>query len=76
VAAELDVDAMLARFRDRAASVKRRPLPPVEGPQRVKFIQQAKEDFMDFAMVGDAQWTLVDGILTFTLDLRPDSAKQ
>ena len=29
---ELDVDAMLARFRERAAAVRDRPLPPVAGP--------------------------------------------
>jgi hypothetical protein len=75
VAEQLDVDAMVARFRERAASVKRRPLPPVEGPQRVKFIEQSKQDFMDFAIIGDATATLVDGILTLTVDLRPDSAK-
>ena len=29
--ASFDVEQMLARFRDRAAAVKRRPLPPVAG---------------------------------------------
>jgi hypothetical protein len=68
---ELDVDAMLARFRDRAAAVRDRPLPPVAGPDRQRFIEQAQLDFQDFAIVGDAQWTFADGVLTLTVDLRP-----
>ena len=68
---ELDVDAMLARFRERAEAVQRRPLPPVAGPERQQFIEYAQLDFQDFAIVGDAKWTFVDGILTLTVDLRP-----
>ena len=48
----LDVDAMIARFRERAHAVKQRPLPPVAGEERSRFIQQAQLDFRDFAMVG------------------------
>lgn len=69
--AGLDVDAMLQRFRDRAQAVKNRPLPPVGGDERQRFIEQAQLDFQDFAIVGDASWTFVDGILTLTVDLRP-----
>ena len=53
--ASLDVDEMLARFRDRAAAVKRRPLPPVAGEERQAFIAQAQLDFQDFAIIGDAR---------------------
>ena len=67
----LDVDAILARFRDRAKAGKQRPLPPVAGEERKAFIEQAQRDYMDFALIGDAAWTLEDGILTFTVDLRP-----
>ena len=67
----LDVDAMLARFRERAAAVEHRPLPPVAGEERMRFIEQAQVDFQDFAIVGDASWTFADGILTLTVDLRP-----
>jgi hypothetical protein len=70
---ELDVDAMLARFRDRAEAVRRRPLPPVAGPERQQFVEQAERDFLDFAMVGDATWQFSDGILTLSIDLRPGS---
>ena len=64
---------MLARFRDRAEAVRRRPLPPVAGPERQQFVEQAERDFLDFAMVGDATWQFSDGILTLSIDLRPGS---
>ena len=62
---------MIARFKERAAAVKRRPLPPVAGEERQMFLQQAQVDFQDFAMLGDAQVELDDGILTLHIDLRP-----
>jgi hypothetical protein len=65
----LDVDAMIQRFRERAAAVKDRPLPPVAGPQREAFVAQAETDYMDYAMIGDATWDFVDGILTLRIDL-------
>jgi hypothetical protein len=69
----LDLDAMLQRFRDRAHAVKERPLPPVAGDERARFIEQAQRDFQDFALIGDAEASLVDGVLTLTVDLRPPS---
>lgn len=66
---ELDVDAMLARFRDRAQAVRDRPLPPVAGPQREQFLEQAQLDFQDFAIVGDATWEFAEGVLTLRIDL-------
>jgi hypothetical protein len=74
VADQLDVDAMLTRYRERAEAVRRRPLPPVAGPEREKFIAQAETDFQDYAIVGDASWTFDDGVLTLTIDLRPPDA--
>jgi hypothetical protein len=71
----LDLDAMLKRFRDRAHAVKERPLPPVAGDERARFIQQAQLDFQDFAIIGDADATLADGVLTLTIDLRPASSQ-
>ena len=73
--AALDVDAMINRFRERAAAVKRRPLPPVAGEERQHFIQQAQLDFQDFAIIGDAQGTVEDGILTLRIDLRPENER-
>ena len=72
--AELDLDAMLSRFRERAAAVKKRPLPPVAGEERRLFIEQAQTDFQDFAIIGDAKASIDDGILTLRIDLRPDAA--
>ena len=74
--AGLDLDAMLARFRDRAESVKRRPLPPVGGEERNRFIQQAQVDYQDFAIIGDAQATIEeDGVLVLRIDLRPPESR-
>ncbi len=70
----LDLDAMVQRFRDRAHAVKNRPLPPVAGEERSKFIQQAQLDYQDFAMVGDAEASLTDGVLVLRIDLRPPEA--
>jgi len=66
-----DPDAMVARFRKRAQAVRERGLPPVEGPERQRFREQAQVDFMDFSMLGDAEADLTDGILTLRVDLRP-----
>jgi hypothetical protein len=73
--AALDVDAMIARFRERAAAVKRRPLPPVAGEERQQFIAQAKTDFQDFAIIGDAEGAIEDGVLVLRIDLRPDDQR-
>lgn len=71
VADELDPAEMVERFRQRAKAVRSRGIPPIEGPDRQRFIQQAQLDFMDFAMIGDADATLDGGILTLRIDLRP-----
>ena len=68
----LDVDAMLQRFRDRATAVRNRPLPPVAGEERTRFIDQAQSDFQDFASIGDASATIEDGVLVLRIDLRSD----
>ena len=66
---------MLARFRERATAVKSRPLPPIAGEERQRFIQQAQSDFMDFAIIADAEATIEDGILVLRVDLRPADKK-
>jgi hypothetical protein len=66
-----DPNERVLRFRERAEAVKRRGLPPVEGPDRARFLEAAKLDFQDFAMLGDATATLEDGILRLEIDLRP-----
>jgi hypothetical protein len=68
---QLDVEAMVQRFRDRAAAVRNRPLPPIAGEERAAFVRQAQLDFQDFAIIGDAEATMDDGILVLRIDLRP-----
>lgn len=69
--ADLDIDAMLTRFKERAQAVKSRGLPPLEGAERKRFMERAQLDYMDYAMIADAQGSLEDGILTLRIDLRP-----
>ncbi|HTX62269.1 MAG TPA: hypothetical protein VMD28_01425 [Acidimicrobiales bacterium] len=68
---DFDPEAMVARFRERAKAVRERGLPPVEGVERQRFKEQAQVDYMDFAMIADAEATLEEGILTLRVDLRP-----
>jgi hypothetical protein len=72
----LDVEAMIQRFRDRAHAVRNRTLPPVAGEERMQFIRQAEIDYQDFAIVGDAQGTIEDGMLVLRVDLRPKDPDQ
>jgi hypothetical protein len=65
---------MIQRFRERAEAVRRRGLPPVEGPERQRFMEAARVDFQDYAMLGDAVATLENGILRLEIDLRPPTA--
>ena len=71
MAEEFDPQAMVERFAERARAVKDRGVPPIEGPERQAFVQRAAQDFMDSAMLADAQAELNDGILTLRIDLRP-----
>ncbi len=71
--AQFDANEMIARFKGRAAAVKKRPLPPVAGEERTLFIQQAQVDFQDFAIIGDATADVEDGVLVLRIDMRPQS---
>ena len=71
MAEELDVDAMISRFQARAKAVRQRGIPPLEGPERKRFMDQARIDFQDYAIIGDAVGRIDDGVLTLTVDLRP-----
>ena len=73
--AAFDPTEMIARFKDRASAVKRRPLPPGAGEERQMFLTQAQVDFQDFAMISDSQATIEDGFLVLRIDLRPPDAK-
>ena len=59
----LDTDEMIKRFKDRAAAVKKRDLPPVGGEERQRFIAQAQTDFQDFAIIGDSIASFENGFL-------------
>ena len=71
MADEFDVDAMIERFKARAKAVRQRGIPPIEGPERKRFLDQARIDFQDYAIIGDAAGSVEDGVLTLTVDLRP-----
>ena len=67
-------DEMIARYRDRAAAVRKSPLPPVAGEERQHFIAQAEADFQDFAIIGDSVATIEEGVLVLRIDMRPTGA--
>lgn len=67
--AKFDVDAMLARYKDRAQAVKDRPLPPVAGAERQRFLDQAETDYTDFALVATASWSVEGDELVLRIPL-------
>lgn len=67
--AEFDVDAMISRYGDRAEAVKSRPLPPVAGSERQKFVAQAQTDYTDFSLVANADWAVEDDHLVLRIPL-------
>ena len=68
--AQFDVDAMIERYADRAQAVRDRPLPPVAGAERKKFVDQAETDFTDFLLVSRASWKVEDDNLVLTIPLK------
>ena len=71
MADSIDTDAIIKRFTERARAVKKRNLPPVGGEERQMFLRQAEQDFFDFSLLADATAEVTDGVLTFSIDLRP-----
>ncbi|NND04062.1 MAG: hypothetical protein HKN91_14875 [Acidimicrobiia bacterium] len=67
--AQLDVDQFLARFQERAEAVKDRGIPPIEGPGRKAFVEQAENDYLDFSLVGSASWSVEEGALVLRIPL-------
>ncbi|OFW66663.1 MAG: hypothetical protein A2Z12_08530 [Actinobacteria bacterium RBG_16_68_21] len=67
--AEFDVAAFQERFRDRAAAVRERGVPPLEGEARRRFLESAQQDFVDYSLVADAQVTVEDGALILRVPL-------
>ena len=70
----LYTDEIIKRFKDRAAAVKKRDLPPVGGEERQRFIAQAQTDFQDFAIIGDSIASFENGFLVLRIDLRSDNS--
>lgn len=66
---ELDVEEFLSRFRDRAAAVAERGIPPLEGEARRAFMAAAEKDFLDYSLVGNASWTVEEGHLVLRVPL-------
>jgi len=67
--AEFDIDAFRHRFRERAAAVKERGVPPLEGEARRRFLASAQQDFIDYSLVADSEATLEDGALVLRIPL-------
>ena len=65
------IEAMQERFKERASTITKSGMPPLEGLMRKKWIQQRELDFRDFLMIADCDITFDNGILTMVLDLRP-----
>ena len=70
--AKLDVDEMIRRFADRAEAAKDRPLPPVAGAERNKFIAQRDTHYLDYNLIAHASWEVEDGHLVLRIPLRPE----
>ena len=68
--AQLNVDEFLERFRERAAAVKERGIPPLEGEARRTWIESAEQDYMDYSLVGRARWSVEDDALVLRIPLR------
>lgn len=67
---KFDVDAMLERYKERAQTVRDRPLPPVAGEERKKFINQAETDYTDFALIANASWEIDEAHLVLKIPLQ------
>ena len=50
--------------------MRQRGVPPIEGADRKRFVEQAQLDYQDFAMLSDATAELEDGVLIVRIDLR------
>jgi hypothetical protein len=69
MAEKFDVDAMIRRYRERASAVKERPLPPVAGEERRLFVERAEADYTDYALIGNASWSVEEGELVLRIPL-------
>ena len=63
------MDDFLKRFADRAAAVRERGVPPLEGQARKIFIESAEKDFLDYSLVASASWSVEDGELVLRIPI-------
>ena len=75
MADDIDVQAMASRFRERAAAIRSRGVPPLEGDERKRYMARMQLDYQDYAMLGDATGEVDDGVLVLRVDLRPEEAR-
>ena len=77
--AAFNPEEMIVRFRERAAAVRRRPLPPVAGEERQLFLQQAQVDYINkpdaankliLQLVNDYStgWVYSEGVAKFSVE--------
>jgi hypothetical protein len=69
--APFDVDAFIERFRQRAAAVRERGIPPLEGAARRRFVEAAEQDHMDYSLLAEAEWAVEGERLVLRIPLRP-----
>ncbi len=67
--AGFDVDALIGRFQARAAAVKERGVPPLEGEARRKYIAAAEQDHTDYSLIAAATWSVEEGHLVLRIPL-------
>ena len=67
--AAFDVEAFLERFARRAAAVKERGVPPLEGEARRTFLAAAQQDFTDYSLVSDAAFEVEGDALLLRISL-------
>ena len=68
--AQLNVAEFVERFRDRAAAVKERGIPPLEGEARRQWIASAENDYMDYSLIGRADWSVEEDALVLRIPLQ------
>ena len=67
--AQLNVDEFVERFKERADAVKTRGIPPLEGEARRTWIASAEKDYMDYSLIGRAEWSVEDDALVLRIPL-------
>ena len=70
--AKLNVDEFVERFRERASAVKDRGIPPLEGEARRVWIASAENDYMDYSLIGRAEWSVDEDALVLRIPLSTD----